>query len=108
MASDVRCYHDNAKFRITIVFEMQCRADPFKVVLRPLVGGPTGREAVRGASVGRVDLSSSRELAAELIGKGRGAPDDVRSVCCVYRFDEASRSARYVIRQHPVGIALNA
>jgi len=63
--------------------------------LRPL-WGRTDREAVRWGQ-GRV---IPRHLAVSGNGKGRGAPDDVRSLSSCYRFDEA-RSLRAVVIRKP-------
>ncbi len=49
-------------------------------------------------------LRSLTRLTAELIGKGRGAPDDVRSLKKEYRFDEA-RSLRAIVIRKPATLS---
>ena len=47
--------------------------------------------------------SRPRAVRLRVGGKGRGAPDSVRSVSCKYRFDEARRSARPLSASVPSG-----
>jgi len=74
---------------------------------RGVSSAPSPRQTAKRSGGGKW-VRSHANLAVSGKGKGRGAPDIVRSVCSEYRFDEASRSAPSLSGSPLAGGALNA